>query len=83
MAAKQSRFLNAMKDDAHLAPVASAPKKAGNGRSPASGPTSLVAANLPTNYAKTLRMMAAEEDTTLKALMEEAFGLLFAARGKH
>lgn len=83
MSAKQSRFANAFKDDSHLAPVAAAPKKAGNGRAPASGPTSLVAANLPTNYGKTLKMMAAEEDTTLKALMEEAFNLLFAARGKH
>lgn len=82
MASKQSRFANAFKDDAHLAPVAPAPRKAGNGRPATTGETTLVAANLPTRYGRTLRMMAAEEDTTLKALMEEAFNLLFAARGK-
>lgn len=83
MASKQSRFANAFKDDAHLAPVPVSPPRAGNGRPAATGETTLVAANLPTRYGRTLKMMAAEENTTLKALMEEAFGLLFAARGKH
>jgi len=41
-----------------------------------------VAAHLPPEYAKQLRMLAAEDDTTNQALIQEALELLFLKKGK-
>lgn len=82
MATKQSRFANALKADEHLQPVEGAQQKAGNGRRLKTEGNSLVAANLPVRYSRTLSLMAAEEGLTKKDLMIEAFDLLFAARGR-
>lgn len=83
MAAKPNRLLNAFKDDEHLQPVTTAQQKAGNGKRLITEGTSLVAANLPIKYGRTVAMLAAEEGTTKKDLMQEAFDLLFAARGRN
>ena len=82
MTAKQSRFANALKDDEHLQPVAAPVQKAGNGRRLITEGTSLIAANLPVIYNRRITMLAAEEGVTKKDLMQEAFDLLFAARGR-
>lgn len=82
MATKQSRFANALKADENLQPVHAAPQKAGNGRRLITEGTSLVAANLPVLYNRRISMLAAEEGVTKKDLMQEAFDLLFAARGR-
>lgn len=82
MGLKQSRFANALKADEHLQPVAAAVQKAGNGRRLITEGTSLVAANLPVQYNRRITMLAAEESVTKKDLMQEAFDLLFAARGR-
>ena len=82
MTTKQSRFANAFKDDEHLLPVTPATPKAGNGRRRITEGTSLVAANLPVAYNRRISMLAAEEGCTKQALMQEAFDLLFAARGR-
>lgn len=79
---KSNRLANAFRDDDHLAPVAQAVPKAGNGKRAILEGTSLVAANLDVRYGRTIAMLAAEERVTKKDLMQEAFDLLFAARGR-
>jgi hypothetical protein len=44
--------------------------------------TQLIGAHLSPDVGKQLRMMAAEEDTDVKALLIEAINLLFKTRGK-
>ncbi len=44
--------------------------------------TQLVGAHLSPDVGKQLRMMAAEEDTDVKALLVEAINMLFKSRGK-
>ncbi|MVA59347.1 ribbon-helix-helix domain-containing protein [Agrobacterium vitis] len=80
-AAKKNPLANAFKDDDDLQPVTVSAQKAGNGRRLITEGTSLVAANLPVIYNRRISMMAAEEGVTKKDLMQEAFDLLFAARG--
>lgn len=63
--------------------VAMPVQKAGNGRRLITEGTSLVAANLPIQYNRKISMLAAEEGVTKKDLMQEAFDLLFAARGRN
>lgn len=41
-----------------------------------------VGAHFPPEVAKQLRMIAAEDDTTIQALLEEAVDLLFAKKGR-
>jgi hypothetical protein len=79
---KKSAFENVFKDDAALQPVATAGQKAGNGRRRITEGTSLVAANLPVDYNRRISLLAATEGVTKKDLMQEAFDLLFAARGR-
>lgn len=81
-AAKKSPLANAFKDDEDLQPITSPVQKAGNGRRLITEGTSLVAANLPVQYNRRITMLAAEEGVTKKDLMQEAFDLLFAARGR-
>jgi hypothetical protein len=42
----------------------------------------LVAGHFPPELAKQLKLLAAEEDTTIQALLEEALGLLFVKKGR-
>jgi len=44
--------------------------------------TKLVAGHFDPRIARQLRMIAAEEDTTVQALLEEALDLLFVKKGK-
>ena len=81
-AKKNNPLANAFKDDEDLQPVAAPIQKAGNGRRLITEGTSLVAANLPVQYNRRITMLAAEEGVTKKDLMQEAFDLLFAARGR-
>lgn len=82
MAKPNAGLRGALSDDAHLHPVASAAQKAGNGRRLITEGTSLVAANLPVHYSRALALLAAEEGVTKKDLMQEAFDMLFKARGR-
>lgn len=79
---KENPLKNAFKDDETLQPVAAPVQKAGNGRRLITEGTSLVAANLPVQYNRKITMLAAEEGVTKKDLMQEAFDLLFTARGR-
>lgn len=79
---KKSAFDNVFDNDEELQPVAAPAQKAGNGRRLITEGTSLIAANLPVLYNRRISMLAAEEGVTKKDLMQEAFDLLFAARGK-
>jgi hypothetical protein len=72
----------AFDDDTHLQPVTTATQKAGNGKRLITEGNSLVAANLPVGYGRALAVLAAEEGVTKKDLMQEAFDLLFKARGR-
>lgn len=81
-AAKKNPLANAFRDDDAMEPVAVARQKAGNGRRLITEGTSLIAANLPVGYGRAVTMLAAEEGTTKKDLMQEAFDLLFTARGR-
>lgn len=65
-----------------LKPVTTATQKAGNGKRLITEGNSLVAANLPVGYGRALAVLAAEEGVTKKDLMQEAFDLLFKARGR-
>ncbi|MEL6435935.1 MAG: ribbon-helix-helix domain-containing protein [Pseudomonadota bacterium] len=55
-------------------------------RKPASAPsrknTRLIAGHFDPEVARQLRMLAAEEDTTIQELLREALDLLFAKKGK-
>lgn len=42
----------------------------------------LIAGHFPPEMAKQLKLLAAEEDTTIQALLEEALGLLFVKKGR-
>jgi hypothetical protein len=42
----------------------------------------LIAGHFPPDLAKQLKLLAAEEDTTVQALLEEALGLLFVKKGR-
>jgi hypothetical protein len=42
----------------------------------------LIAGHFPPELAKQLKLLAAEEDTTIQALLEEALGLLFVKKGR-
>jgi|APTNR8051073442_1049403.scaffolds.fasta_scaffold14622_3 hypothetical protein len=42
----------------------------------------LIAGHFPPELAKQLKLLAAEEDTTVQALLEEALGLLFVKKGR-
>lgn len=75
-------LLGALKDDTHLKPVQTAAQKAGNGKRLITEGESLLSANLPVAYPRTLALIAAEEGTTRKALMIEALNMLFQARGR-
>ncbi|MGQ3675778.1 ribbon-helix-helix domain-containing protein [Xanthobacter sp. TB0139] len=44
--------------------------------------TRLIGGHFPPEVARQLRMLAAEEDTTVQALLEEAIGLLFVKKGR-
>ncbi|MGE4371841.1 MAG: ribbon-helix-helix domain-containing protein [Xanthobacter sp.] len=44
--------------------------------------TRLIGGHFPPEIARQLRMLAAEEDTTVQALLEEAIGLLFVKKGR-
>lgn len=59
--------------DAGSAPAAQRPSRVG---------TKLVAGHFDPRIARQLRMIAAEEDTTVQALLEEALDLLFVKKGK-
>ena len=81
-ATKKSRFVNALKDDEHLQPVARPSQTAGNGRRKITEGESIVAAQLPIIYSRRLAMLAAEEGVSKKDLIREAFELLFSTRGR-
>lgn len=55
------------------------PEKA---RRPGRAGTRLIGGHFPPEVARQLRMLAAEEDTTVQALLEEAIDLLFVKKGK-
>lgn len=61
-------------------PEAPAPSKSNKVKGRAK--TQLVGAHLSPDVGKQLRMIAAEEDTDVKALLIEAINLLFKTRGK-
>ena len=44
--------------------------------------TVMIGGHFPKSYKQQLRMIAAEEDTTSQALLEEALNLLFVKKGK-
>ena len=82
MAQQKAGLRGALRDDAHLQPPTSLTQKAGNGRRLITEGTSMVGANLPVKYGRQLALIAAEEGVTKKDLMQEAFDLLFKARGR-
>ncbi len=51
-------------------------------RRPGRTGTRLIGGHFPPEVARQLRMLAAEEDTTVQALLEEAIDLLFVKKGK-
>lgn len=51
-------------------------------RRPGRAGTRLIGGHFPPEVARQLRMLAAEEDTTVQALLEEAIDLLFVKKGK-
>jgi hypothetical protein len=78
----QPSFAAAFKQDTHLQPTSTAQPKAGNGKKLITEGTALVAANLPVGYQRTIAMLSAESGLTKKDLMQEAFDMLFKARGR-
>lgn len=70
------------RDDAALQPVERPPQKSRNGRRYISEGESLVAAKLPVEYARTLRIISAEEGIPIKELIAEALDLLLKTRGR-
>lgn len=54
----------------------------GKVRRPGRAGTRLIGGHFPPEVARQLRMLAAEEDTTVQALLEEAIDLLFVKKGK-
>jgi hypothetical protein len=64
-------------------PPAAAPAPAPAARTtPARAGKRLVAGHFDTKEAKALRLIAAEEDTTIQALLEEAIDLLLVKKGR-
>lgn len=59
-----------------------APKGASAAQPPSRVGTKLVAGHFDPRIARQLRMIAAEEDSTVQALLEEALDLLFVKKGK-
>lgn len=59
-----------------------APKGTSAVQPPSRVGTKLVAGHFDPRIARQLRMIAAEEDTTVQALLEEALNLLFVKKGK-
>ncbi|MGQ3671271.1 ribbon-helix-helix domain-containing protein [Xanthobacter sp. TB0136] len=51
-------------------------------RRPGRTGTRLIGGHFPPEVARQLRMLAAEDDTTVQALLEEAIDLLFVKKGK-
>lgn len=63
--------------------ASSAPTKARKPRSrPDRAEKALIGGHFPRAWKQQLRMIAAEEDTTSQALLEEALNLLFVKKGK-
>lgn len=58
------------------------PKGTPSGRGRPRRETRHIGGHFPPETAKQLRLIAAEEDTTSQALLEEALDLLFQSRGK-
>lgn len=81
---KASGLLNAFAPEIsqHLEPTQRSGQRAGNGKRLITEGESLLSANLPVKYPRSLALLAAEEGTTRKALMIEALEMLFKARGK-
>lgn len=84
--AKPARNLASALDDAPTvraeptaAAPAEAPPKPGVPKSRAG--KSLVGGHLPDSYRRTLRMISAEEDVTVEALLQEALDMLFRKKG--
>lgn len=73
-------------------PAPPAPSRRGPGRSKAEIPASagrpsregkrLIAGHFDPKVARQLRLLAAEDDTTIQALLEEALDLLFVKKGR-
>jgi len=63
------------------APDVPSPRKPGS-RRPSRAGTRLVAGHFDPKVARQLRVIAAEEDTTVQALLEEALDLLFVRKGR-
>jgi hypothetical protein len=59
-----------------------APEKAGKFYRPSRDGRRLIAGHFDPKIAKQLKLLAAEEDTTVQALLEEAVDLLFLKKGK-
>lgn len=58
------------------------PEKAGKFYRPSRDGRRLIAGHFDPKVAKQLKLLAAEEDTTVQALLEEAVDLLFLKKGK-
>lgn len=80
--AKSSGLASALKADEQLVPVQPAPATPRNGRKRNTKRNlSMVGAEVDPRFSRTLRIIAAEQDTTNKALIEEALNMLFAVKG--
>jgi len=79
---KASGLQSAFAPDERLEAAQRPAQLSGNGRRLITEGESLLSANLPVKYPRTLALLAAEEGTTRKALMIEALDMLFKARGK-
>ena len=92
---KQRNALQAVLDrqahETNAEPAATKPERAGEAAPPASEPKfsrpsrtgrKLVAGHFDPKVAKQLKLLAAEEETTIQALLEEALDLLFVKKGK-
>lgn len=79
---KASGLQSAFAPDERLETAQRPAQLSGNGRRLITEGESLLSANLPVKYPRTLALLAAEEGTTRKALMIEALDMLFKARGK-
>ena len=62
--------------------VASKPEKVAKFQRPSREGRKLVAGHFDPKVAKQLKLLAAEEETTVQALLEEALDLLFVKKGK-
>lgn len=67
--------------DAEIAPKHQEPAPSGK-RKPSRDGTVLIGGHFPPVVKQQLRMLAAEENTTSQALLEEALDLLFIKKGK-